>query len=119
MARMILSRSLEASIEYDLYLPAILHGLINGLIDIHPVLGAKGNHVSQSLQGLGHLGLGQGTFLGIVAIPPVHGHLDGRLISRYSTDPHSSRMISGMSDRRGPSCSNPLAPSVMGLGLFF
>ena len=31
----------EASIEHNLYLATILHGLINGLINIHPVLGTE------------------------------------------------------------------------------
>ena len=80
MARITLSRSLKAAVKYYLDLPAFFHGLINGFIDINPILGAEGHHVPQSFKCLGHLGLGQGPFLGIVAIPPVHGHLDGRLI---------------------------------------
>src|SRR5664280_372377 len=67
----------QTAIEDDFDFPGIAHGFINGFIDVHNIPGTRRRHAPQSFQGLAHLKLGQGTFLGVITVTPFHSDLDG------------------------------------------
>ncbi len=107
----------EAAVEDDVDLPAVAYRLVDGLVDVHHVPGARRGHPAQFLQGLADLTLRQGAFLGVVPVAPLHGHLDGRLVPRAPAHPHPSRVVPGVAHRRRPLRADPPVASVVGLRL--
>ena len=71
----------------------------------------------EPFQGLAHLGLGKGPFLGIVPVSPVHGHLYRRFVPGNPSHPHAAGVITGMAHRGCTAGSDPLAAAVVSLCL--
>ena len=108
-------RSRQAAVEDDLDLPAVLHRLGDGLLHIDDVPRTVGDHPPEPLQRLAHLELRQGSLLAVVLVPPLHRHLDGRLVPGGAADAHPARMMARMADGGGSARPDPAVPAVVGL----
>ena len=114
---MTLSLSFRRPVEDDLDLPGVLGGLVDGGLDVEPVLGPGRHHVPQALESLAHQGLSQRPLQRVVLVAPLQGHLHRRLSARDPAHTQPSGVVAGVADRRSPAGADPLCAAVVGFGL--
>ncbi len=70
----------QAAVKDNFDFAGVAHGFADGLLHVDDVPRAGGDHPAQPLQSLPHLERRQRAFLGVVFVPPLHGHFNGRFV---------------------------------------